>query len=355
MPMSQKVPVGIKQLTNIAIVRLKTHGKRFEIACYKNKVLNWRDGTETDIDEVLQTDTIFSNVTSGTLAKEADIQKAFGTKDKVEVCKRILKSGDLQVSNEEREAHMEALFRDIVTICVERCVHPLTGRQHTSTTVDNALKSLGFSVKPDQTAKKQSLVAINLLCTEMADAFVRAKMRLRLSCPKELADEVRGQLAEIAAPDVESEGDAQSAEGGPQHFFVFTCMPSHYRELDKLATATYAGRDVSLQVLASRVHLEGTQVLGTATDERVKERAATAAPAAAACSTGAEASGEEKRGPKCSTCNARFRDPVEYRAHCKCPWHNFNLKRKVKSMDPVTEEEFAEMSLDAAEGFMGTD
>ena len=33
-----KQPVGQKRLTNVAVVRYKTHGKRFEIACYKNKV-----------------------------------------------------------------------------------------------------------------------------------------------------------------------------------------------------------------------------------------------------------------------------------------------------------------------------
>lgn len=36
-------PAGQKRLTNIAVVRMKRHGKRFEVACYKNKVLNWRN------------------------------------------------------------------------------------------------------------------------------------------------------------------------------------------------------------------------------------------------------------------------------------------------------------------------
>lgn len=46
--------VGQKRLTNIAVVRLKKNGKRFEVACYKNKVQNWRQGVEADLDEVLQ-------------------------------------------------------------------------------------------------------------------------------------------------------------------------------------------------------------------------------------------------------------------------------------------------------------
>ena len=52
-------------LTNIAVVRLKRGGKRFEIACYKNKVVNWRNGVEKDIDEVLQMDRVFKDVIKG--------------------------------------------------------------------------------------------------------------------------------------------------------------------------------------------------------------------------------------------------------------------------------------------------
>jgi hypothetical protein len=37
-------PAGQKRLTNIAVVRLKKQGNRFEIACYKNKVGDWRSG-----------------------------------------------------------------------------------------------------------------------------------------------------------------------------------------------------------------------------------------------------------------------------------------------------------------------
>ena len=38
-------PTNQIRLTNVAIVRMKKGGKRFEIACYKNKVMSWRNGT----------------------------------------------------------------------------------------------------------------------------------------------------------------------------------------------------------------------------------------------------------------------------------------------------------------------
>jgi len=55
-------PVSQVRLTNVAVVRLKKGGQRFEVACYKNKVVNWRNGVETDLDEVLQSQVIFENV-----------------------------------------------------------------------------------------------------------------------------------------------------------------------------------------------------------------------------------------------------------------------------------------------------
>jgi Predicted exosome subunit len=55
-------PVGQKRLTNVAVVRHRVGGKRFEVACYRNKAVDWREGVEQDIDEVLQAEAVFSNV-----------------------------------------------------------------------------------------------------------------------------------------------------------------------------------------------------------------------------------------------------------------------------------------------------
>merc|ERR1711860_291677 len=101
-------PTNQKLLTNVAVVRSKKAGKRFEIACYKNKVLSWRQGIEKDLDEVLQSHTVFANVSKGQTAKKEDYAKAFGTDNQTEICKEILAKGDLQVSDKERQAQQEA-------------------------------------------------------------------------------------------------------------------------------------------------------------------------------------------------------------------------------------------------------
>uniref|UniRef100_A0A0B7B1L1 Ribosome maturation protein SDO1/SBDS N-terminal domain-containing protein n=1 Tax=Arion vulgaris TaxID=1028688 RepID=A0A0B7B1L1_9EUPU len=113
--MSGKIvqPTGQKRLTNVAIVRLKKGGKRFEIACYPNKVTSWRNKIETDIDEVLQTQKVFTNVSKGEFAKLTELKKIFDTDDEPEICKLILSKGELQVSEKERAAQLDEMFRDI--------------------------------------------------------------------------------------------------------------------------------------------------------------------------------------------------------------------------------------------------
>jgi ribosome maturation protein SDO1 len=53
------------KLSNVSVVRLKKAGKRFEIACYKNKVLEYRSKVEKQLDQVLQIDQVFINVSKG--------------------------------------------------------------------------------------------------------------------------------------------------------------------------------------------------------------------------------------------------------------------------------------------------
>jgi ribosome maturation protein SDO1 len=91
-------PVGQVRFTNVAVVRLKKGGKRYEIAAYRNKVLAWRNGTEKDIYEVLQTTNVFTNVSKGVLAKGKELLETFGIEDHVKVAQLILDKGEVEVT-----------------------------------------------------------------------------------------------------------------------------------------------------------------------------------------------------------------------------------------------------------------
>jgi len=86
---------------------------------------------ETDINEVLQTDSVFANVSKGMLANTKDIREAFGTTDQKLVCIEILNKGELQISEQERVALQETVFKDIANIVVDKTINPETDRPYT--------------------------------------------------------------------------------------------------------------------------------------------------------------------------------------------------------------------------------
>ncbi|CAL8129774.1 unnamed protein product [Orchesella dallaii] len=119
-------PTNQIRLTNVAIVRMKKGGKRFEIACYKNKVLSWRSKVEKDVDEVLQTHTVFINVSKGQVAKKEDLMAAFGKDDASAICLEILEKGELQVSGRERQTQLDDQIKDVANTIARKNQIPIS-------------------------------------------------------------------------------------------------------------------------------------------------------------------------------------------------------------------------------------
>lgn len=145
------------KLTNVSMVRLKKGKKRFEIACYKNKVLEYRSGIETNLDNVLQIPQVFLNVSKGQTAPKEDLEKAFGKgKSTDEIVLEILKRGDIQVGEKERAAQLERVQNEVVSMVASRLVDPRTKRVYTRGMIEKALDMLSSAAHSDHTNKSAS-------------------------------------------------------------------------------------------------------------------------------------------------------------------------------------------------------
>jgi len=238
--MSIFTPTNQVRLTNVAIVRMKKGGKRFEIACYKNKVMSWRNKTEKDIDEVLQTHSVFTNVSKGLLAKKQDLLSAFATEDQTTICQQILAKGELQVSEKERQVHLESMFRDIATVVADMCVNPDTKRPYTVTVIERAMKEdIHYSVNPNRNTKQQALQVIKLLKEKIA--INRAEMRLRFFLPGKDSKKVKEKLKSFINT-IENEEFSSGLE------MVCLVDPGCYRQLDEIISKETRGKG-KLEVL----------------------------------------------------------------------------------------------------------
>lgn len=236
-------PTNQKRLTNVAVVRMKKAGKRFEIACYPNKVTSWRTGIEKDIDEVLQSQTVFSNVSKGQVAKTDDLKRAFDTVDMLEACLKILAKGDLQVSGKERHNNLESMFTDIATVVAEKCVNPETNRPYTVTMIEKAMKDIHFSVKPTQNTKQQALEVIKQLKETETINIQRAQMRLKISTSAKDARKLKDKVKKLASKVETEDFSANDFE------MVLLVDPGVFRELDELVRQETRGKG-ELEVLS---------------------------------------------------------------------------------------------------------
>jgi ribosome maturation protein SDO1 len=319
-------------------------------------VTSWQKGVEIDIDEVLQIDTIFLNVSRGEAASSKDLKKCFGTADKDEVCRIILKQGQLQVGELERKAERENLLRDISSIIADKCVNPTTNRPYTFTVIQRMLKEIGFTVKENRNAKQQALDAIPELQNHMP--LERKKMLLRLIFAAADVASVKSHLDSIDAT-VEKE-QLVSAQ------CQIDCLihPSNYRKVDEVVVGQLKGK---LSIVDATVQQQGSSTVSKES-ERIEQRAQTNTTeqtsifnAAATTSSAAGATGHttssvvdgSKGGGdnlKCTTApGVSFASRPELMAHYKSEWHRHNLQRKTGGLPMLSKGEFEGMSKEQLE------
>ncbi|EAU36674.1 conserved hypothetical protein [Aspergillus terreus NIH2624] len=212
MPINQ--PSNQIKFTNVSIVRLKKGKKRFELACYKNKLLEYRSGAEKDLDNVLQVPTIFLSVSKAQTAPSAELAKAFGADTPADdIRQEILRKGEVQVGERERKEIIERVEKEVLDIVSGRLVDPTTKRVYTPGMISKALdqlssasgqmqqqgetgsgaedgsrprKPLWTGVTATKSAKSQALDAMKALIAWQPIPVMRARMRLRVTCPVSL-------------------------------------------------------------------------------------------------------------------------------------------------------------------------
>ncbi len=130
------------KLTNVSLVRLKKGKKRFEVPAYKNTVQSYRAGNETDLDNVLQINNVFLNVSKGQVAPNDELKKSFPGMSREEIVLEILKKGEVQVGEKERAYELDRVHKEVIDIVAGRLVDPKSKRVYTTGMIEKALDQL---------------------------------------------------------------------------------------------------------------------------------------------------------------------------------------------------------------------
>src|SRR3990172_8039915 len=125
------------------IARIKQAGKHFEIVVDLDKALKFKRGLSTSMD-FLEADTIFKDSKQGLRADQKDMKEAFGTADTAIIASKIVKNGEILLTQEFRDESRDARFKQVVDILARNATDPKTGTPHTADRIKSALEQAGF-------------------------------------------------------------------------------------------------------------------------------------------------------------------------------------------------------------------
>lgn len=221
------------------------------------------DFSEKDIDEVLQTHTVFTNVSKGQAAKKDEVIKAFGHDRETDICKEILQKGELQVSEKERQAMLDTQMNGIVTSVAALCVNPETQRPYTVTIIEKALKDAHFSAKTNKNIKQQTLEAIKVLKDTIP--LERSRMKLKITwtaAPHKHSKEMKKFKESVQKLSTSIESDdflAGDDVDEPQLTMTLLIDPGNFRAIDELVRNDSKGKGL-VELLELKHVAEGEEM-----------------------------------------------------------------------------------------------
>ena len=132
------------KMTN-TLARIKQAGKNFEIIVDLDDALKFKKGESASVEA--EGNKIFTDSKKGEVASNSDLQSAFGTIDTNEIIQKIVKDGEVQLTQEHRDAEQEQKLKQVVDFLVSNSINPQTKNPHTADRIKSALKQTQINIK----------------------------------------------------------------------------------------------------------------------------------------------------------------------------------------------------------------
>jgi len=127
------------------VARIRQKGKHFEIRVDLDDALKLKKGEISVIN--IDGDRIFTDIKEGCTASNSELEEAFGTKDILEVAKKIIKNGEIEFPQERRDEEKEKKFKQVIDFLVTNSIDPQSGHPHTAERIKTALNDARVHIK----------------------------------------------------------------------------------------------------------------------------------------------------------------------------------------------------------------
>jgi ribosome maturation protein SDO1 len=135
-------------LDEAVTARLKRGNKHFEILVEPEGALAYKRGEDVNLEDVLAVETIFEDANKGDRAAESDIINSFETTDLLASAALILKSGELQLTTEQRRCMLEEKKKKVIYTISKNAINPQTRAPHPPARIEKAMEEAKVHIDP---------------------------------------------------------------------------------------------------------------------------------------------------------------------------------------------------------------
>ncbi len=174
------------------IARLKTHGKTFEVFVDPDGALAFKRGDQVKIENVLAVEDVFSDAKNGDRPAEQDVLNAFGTTDAVEIAKKIILEGELQLTTEQRKKIQEDKRKQVVAFIARNAINPQTKSPHPPARIEAAMDEAKVHIDPTKSVDEIVNITMKAIRPLIPIRFEEVKIAVKI--PPEHAAKVYGSV-----------------------------------------------------------------------------------------------------------------------------------------------------------------
>ncbi len=176
----------------VVTARYKSEGKHFEIQVDLDEALKIKEG-KGDITQALQSNNVFYDLNKGTIVSHEDLTKAFGTSELYEVAKKIIQKGEVQKTQEFRDAEREQKIKQVTTLILKNAVDQ-HGRPYTEERIKRAIEEARINI--DKRPAEQQIPEIIEKLKQVIPIKIETK-KIKLTIPARFTGSVYGILQEF--------------------------------------------------------------------------------------------------------------------------------------------------------------
>jgi len=136
------------------VARLKIGKLVFETMVDLDFAMKLKKGENIDINEVIRDTAIYTDQKKGMHAGKDELENAFNTTDLATIVEKIVKKGELEVTQSFRNEALEAKRKQVIDFLTRNAIDVRTGRPYTPDILESALKEAGVNIQ-DKPIEKQ--------------------------------------------------------------------------------------------------------------------------------------------------------------------------------------------------------